>query len=121
MVTPGSPFGSPEFVGQSFCRYCRRVGIWHFENGGDASANGGTRAGLDVFFMGGARFAKVDLGVDHARHGVQPGGIYFVLTGFSYTANCFDSATRYGNIALRYAAHGNNRSVANYQVVRHVL
>ena len=61
-----------DLVGERRLGRRRRVGVGHFEHGGDAAEHGRAGAGLEVFLMRRAGLAKMHLAVDDARQNVQP-------------------------------------------------
>lgn len=57
---------APDLVGKGFRRCGQRVGVGHLKNAGHATEHGGAGARLQIFLVGQAGFAEMDLGVDHA-------------------------------------------------------
>ena len=66
-------FGSGlEFPHHSFKGGDGRLVVRHVQERRDAAADGCSRPGSKVFFLGLPGVSEVDLGVDHARHEVEP-------------------------------------------------
>jgi len=61
--------------GQNIGRARRRDGVRHVEHGGHAAEGRGCRTAGEIFFVGIAGIAKVDVVVDHPRQDMQPGRV----------------------------------------------
>ncbi len=61
--------GEGALFGEGFGGCCGRVCVGFIEDGGDAAEDCGAGTGFDVFFVGEAGFAEMDLGVDDAGKG----------------------------------------------------
>ena len=60
-----------DLVGEGRLRDGQRIGVRHFEHGGDAAHHGAARSRLQIFLVGLARLAEMHLGVHHAGQDVQ--------------------------------------------------
>ncbi len=69
------PLRARELVGKRRRIGRQRVGVRHFEDGGDAAHHRGERAGLKVLLVLRARLAEMHLAVDDARQDCEPGGV----------------------------------------------
>ncbi len=63
--------GAADLVGKRLGRDGQRLGIGHFEDGGDAAHDRGAAAGFEVFLVLGAGLAEMHLGVDDAGQDVK--------------------------------------------------
>ena len=87
-------------IGKSLLADGQGIGVRHFEHGGDAAHHGAARAGFEVFLVGLARLAKMDLGVDHAGQDVQALAVdHLGGRSLAERADRGDAAVADGNIA----------------------
>ena len=74
-VAMHAPRGARDLVGERRGGGRRRIGVGHFEHGGDAAQDRRARAGLQILLVGQAGLAEMDLAVDHAGQDMQAAAI----------------------------------------------
>ena len=105
-------------VGKRLGRGGERVGVGHFEHGGDAAEHGGRRAGLQVFLVNGAGLAEMHLAVDHAGQDVQPPAIHDFAGGRRREiADAGDFAAGDPNVPRKYAVLVDHRPAAQDHII----
>ena len=67
--------GAPHLVGKRGLAGGQRIGVGHFEDGGDAAQHGRARAGLQIFLVLQPRLAEMHLAVDDAGQDVQAAAV----------------------------------------------
>ncbi len=104
--------------GQGLRRRGQRIGVGHFEHGRHAAEHGGPRAGFEVFLVGRAGLAEMDLAVDHARQDVQARAIDDLPgAGLRQIADGGDGLADQSDVARRDSVLVDQHAAAQDQIV----
>ena len=106
VVAPGATFGAAVLVVQRGTVEGRRAGVGHVHEAGQAPGDRGRRFRGEVALVLQARFAEVDLVVDHARQQPAAGGVDHDLASArrQVAADGLDPAVGEAQVAVELAA-----------------
>src|SRR5262249_58354624 len=101
----------------------RRDLVGHVNDGGDAAAYRGSRAGGEIFLVGETGVAEMNVGVDQARKDVEAGRVDHLLSFRQRVvrADGDDLAVVDGDAAVDGGVGGDNRAALHDQIRFHTV